>query len=177
MHATSSKAKVCATGRDRRPLIGLSCDLFKKFSRQKPARRAFEPRRTSCSMSSGEISSVHLLPCKIAYDGPAPVSSFFTVQTNDKEGHTAYLRGRELKGTTVDLGETCVGVITVEAALESSENLSASSGNDIEKPSKVWQCDSQFNSINIWQHDISPDTHQVEDALAWFDLAKRIHVD
>jgi len=124
-----------------------------------------------------EESSLHLLPCKIAYDGPAPVSSFFTVQTNNKDGNIAYLRGRELKGTTLSLGEKCVGIVTVEASLDSSENRSASSNTAIEKPSKVWQCDSQFNSINIWQHDIAPDTHQIEDALAWFDIAKRVHED
>ena len=39
-------------------------------------------------------SSIHLLPCNIEYDGPAPIKTFFKINKKDSNTYEAQLRGR-----------------------------------------------------------------------------------
>ena len=59
----------------------------------------------SYTVKGGEqCSTVHLLPCSIAYDGNAPVKDFFKVKKAGDKGNTkhttdrAAFRGRALQG-------------------------------------------------------------------------------
>ena len=39
-------------------------------------------------------SSIHLLPCNIDYNGPAPIKTFFKINKKDNNIYEAQLRGR-----------------------------------------------------------------------------------
>jgi len=39
-------------------------------------------------------SSIHLLPCNIDYNGPAPIKTFFKINKKDNKIYEAQLRGR-----------------------------------------------------------------------------------
>ena len=39
-------------------------------------------------------SSIHLLPCNIEYDGPAPIKTFFKINKKDGNTYETQLRGR-----------------------------------------------------------------------------------
>ena len=50
----------------------------------------------------------HLLPCEIAYTGPAPVSTYFkTREAAEPEQQEAHFRGRRLLGKSLPLPEAC----------------------------------------------------------------------
>ena len=60
----------------------------------------------------------HLLPCEIAYTGPAPVSAYFKTHEAAEPGHLeAHFRGRRLLGKSLPLPE-------VSATLECVQHLS-----------------------------------------------------
>ncbi len=81
---------------------------------------------------SSSDSRVHLLPCKIDFDGPAPVSSYFK-----PSGDTAFFRGRELKGKVVEVPAGMTGASVV-------------------RTNKTVSVSGTFRSISVWQHDKAP---------------------
>lgn len=127
-----------------------------------------------------KTSIVHLLPCRIDYNGPAPVDSYFQVKKIDGDDTilTAQLRGRELKGRNIPLtsNKLCEGVCFGAKFCSSSgghnhdNDLILANATDSEL--KAWMVEGKFESINIWQHDIVPDTQVIDDITDWFEIAK-----
>ena len=69
----------------------------------------------------------YLLDCSIAYDGPAPVSTYFPVRC---EGgvQRATLRGRDLHGRAFKLPESVTGLVRARSA---SRRGMVAAGRDI----------------------------------------------
>ena len=77
-----------------------------------------EIRVAPIDAASGELSQLHLLPCKVAHTGPAPVSSYFEVRKDEDSDHAgagefleARFRGRMLKGKVVSLPTNFRGTV------------------------------------------------------------------
>ena len=120
-----------------------------------------------------ESSELHLLPCNIEYDGPAPVKSYF-VQKSGKNGEKiAYLRGHELVGEVVDVSKDWVGVLAAKASNKSdldSEHNQNKGNNEI-----LLMAEGKFDSFTIWQHDAAPNKAQIEELLEWKEVANSLH--
>ncbi|KAJ1425495.1 ribonuclease H2, subunit C [Ochromonadaceae sp. CCMP2298] len=87
-----------------------------------------EPGPVSSSGGGGGVevgeaqSSLHLLPCDIDYDGPAPVNSFFQMQVSERGARgkargavelVGAFRGRELVGAQMSLPQANASVTDV----------------------------------------------------------------
>ena len=96
-------------------------------------------------------SQVHLLPCKIAYDGAAPVATYF------KPSHdTAHFRGKELKSKIFTLPEGSTGCCVVR----SNKKVSISGS---------------FSAVTAWQHDVAPNNSVLGDYFNAMEVAKALH--
>lgn len=113
-------------------------------------------------------STVHLLPCSIAHNGPAPIKSFFLIKEEKDGTKISHIRGRELKGKTVTLPPQVVGLCVTQRANGDKGVASAHAG-------KVWTAENHFNSLTVWQHDLSPDLQFIEDSMDWFQIAANVH--
>lgn len=95
-------------------------------------------------MSDNNIPKVHLLPCNINYDGPAPISNYFQIEASgDLSNFTSHFRGRKLVGKKVDLEST--GIILAAAITKESMPDSATKIVEIQTP---------IESFIQWGHDI-----------------------
>ncbi|KAK6040447.1 ribonuclease H1/H2 small subunit [Cooperia oncophora] len=61
-----------------------------------------------CTISKGAGSSttnkpIHSIPCKLHYDGPAPVSGYFVTDEGSDGRKTAAFRGHGLEGVNLDV--------------------------------------------------------------------------
>ena len=120
-----------------------------------------------------EPSELHLLPCNIEYDGPAPVKSYF-IQKNAKNGDKiAYLRGHELVGEVVDVSKDWVGTVAVKASNKS--NLDSEHDHTKGRNEVNFMVEGKFDSFTIWQHDAAPNMAQVEELLEWKEVANSLH--
>ena len=119
-------------------------------------------------------SIVHMLPCKIEFDGPAPVNAYFHMNkkprtSNNKSVSTqnnleSHFRGRKLEGVEFELPKNIIGMYT-----HTSQNISHDGTADI-------NIEGTFHSINVWEHDRPPTTHiaQLEECISWFELAEAV---
>jgi hypothetical protein len=118
------------------------------------------------------LSTLHLLPCSIEYDGTAPIDSFFKI-TEDKKGNLkSHFRGRELKGKNLLIDPSSSVLPDADAAnppLKKSKPVIGLCVGD--KGNKNWIVEGSFTSINVWEHDTSPDLSQMEECLGWFSTA------
>ena len=73
------------------------------------------------------MSSHYLLDCSIAYDGPAPVSTYFPVRC-ESGVQRATLRGRDLHGRAFKLPESVTGLVRARSA---SRRGMVAAGRDI----------------------------------------------
>ncbi len=109
-----------------------------------------------------EDSSVHYLPCQIAYDGPCPVDSYFKVQvgtpgtSNTPEMLASSFRGRKLVGQNIPLPSGTTGLIV------HCTN------------SKTLQVDSHFSNVVVWEHDVRPNPTTFEESLEWIEVARKV---
>lgn len=105
-------------------------------------------------------SVIHLLPCNIHHDGPAPVQNYFQTtqvsktQSSDKEHLLANFRGRRIEGLPVQLPETTVGCVV----------HTCQGDNQIE-------VHSIFNSLTVWEHDQPPSEEVLGQSMEYFDMA------
>ena len=120
----------------------------------------------SCSSSSSAIannnqdSTIHLLPCTIDFNGPAPVSSYFRIKS-EQGVLTSHFRGRKLRGIKVPLPEATTGVCVTKVF-----------NSETQKPE--WEITEKFNAITDWQHDTTPSTNHLEEYFDWFELAESV---
>ncbi len=110
-----------------------------------------------------EFSVMHLLPCDIDYNGPAPVTSYFQISEGKRRNDemTAHFRGHELIGKKVKLPEKITGLNVTQDMRNQSKELK-------------WAVVGEFKEINVWQHDVAPDVNQIEECLDWFELASAV---
>jgi hypothetical protein len=101
-------------------------------------------------------SEVHLLPCNIHYDGPAPVESYFHPKQSSSAELTANFRGRRLVGEIVELPSNIEGTIL---EVISKDNVVVHSS---------------FNQIHLWDHDLKPDARLIGESFDWFELADAV---
>jgi hypothetical protein len=112
-----------------------------------------------------KTSIVNLLPCRIDYDGPAPVNSYFRIKRKRKRDDTkdillSHFRGRQLTGLELNLTKDVIGF-----HVNSSDTI----------PNHFY-IESSFKSVRVWEHDKQPDTTELEDVLQWFDVAKSVRI-
>ncbi len=101
---------------------------------------------------SGSLESqVHLIPCKISYDGSAPIATYFKPSNG-----TAHFRGKELKSKVFALPEGSTGCCVVR----SNKKVSVSGS---------------FTSITAWQHDVAPNNSVMADYFNAMDVANALH--
>lgn len=115
---------------------------------------------------SSSQHSVHLLPCKIDYNGVAPVKAYFRPEKDlTTEQYIAHFRGRRLVGQDIILPEN---VIMKHALLEhptdNAGERSLELVHDIKK-------------FTIWQHDTQPDISSVQDCLDWIEICNAVSFD
>lgn len=128
----------------------------------------------SSSATSTSLSSIHLLPCKINYDGLAPVSSFFQVTQDAKtKVLTSHLRGREFRGVVIDLPREISGICATKRTSGAVEGISSSSQESTGCNNHL-DIVGHFESINVWQHDSIPNENILEDYFDWFEVAKAV---
>lgn len=102
-------------------------------------------------------SVVHYLPCKIAYDGPAPIESYFhPTQSRNNKDLIANFRGRKLIGEKVVLPAHAQGSV-VEI---------------IDKDNVIVH--STFKEVHIWEHDLQPDARFLEESFDWLEIADAV---
>ena len=111
-----------------------------------------ETDSSSSSSSSSSEALVHLLPCKIAYDGSAPISAYF--KPSGDTG-TAFFRGRELKGKVVDVP---IGMV----------------GNCVVRTNKKVSVSGNFHTVTVWQHDVVPGSGVMADCFNAMEISKKV---
>ena len=100
-------------------------------------------------------TTVQHLPCNIAFDGPADVSSRFIARGAD--GLEAAFRGRKLKGLDVPLPAGTTGVV-----------LDTSAGE-----ARIRQT---FDEVRVWGHDEAPAAgHVVLESLETIKALSALH--
>ena len=122
----------------------------------------------------GKQSEVHLLPCKVSYDGKANVNSFFTSSilrsTNEEtkaEVLESSLRGRPLNGVNIKLNNK-IGLVINEVKSK-------------DEKSRDLELESTFDNIYSWRLD-DPKITEKSDLLSkgihdWFSASEIIHAD
>lgn len=114
----------------------------------------------SCLVSEKKSSVIHLLPCNIHHDGPAPVQNYFQTQpivkgqSSDKQHSIANFRGRLLEGLTVDLPQSTVGCV-----------IHTNRGDN------SLEVHSTFKSMTIWEHDTTPSDDVMDKSMEYIDIA------
>ena len=124
----------------------------------------------------------YLLDCSIAYDGPAPVSTYFPVRC---EGgvQRATLRGRDLHGRAFKLPESVTGLVRVRRMLAAGTEFLRATGvpltQVLEQPRAAddgaqtgtvapetclaREC---IRDITVWGHDCRPaHDHKLQQAI------------
>jgi hypothetical protein len=137
-----------------------------------------------------KLSPIHLLPCKIDYDGLAKVDSYFMVDQlsirepeADPKVLVAAFRGRRLLGESVPLPPGSGGYVVSENFdyddLENKvgdeedtfENLNAGQGK------RFFQVEGRFDAITHWHQDTMPPRVDglVPRVMNYIKLARVLH--
>jgi hypothetical protein len=104
------------------------------------------------------VTTAHLLPCKIFYDGPANVDKFIT-----DNSERCSLFGRSLEPARRNLPSGYSGYI-----------LRTSSSNS---SNKVLSGEMKVNSVIEWGHDEAPNEYsQVNSVLRYIDVITKMHL-
>ena len=133
------------------------------------------------------LSTVHLLPCSIEYNGTAPVKSFFHISRAGDNTLRSHLRGRELKGRELeinssysrDIAEKSKNDGAAAATITATTATAAGTGGLVglcigDKGNKSWVVEGHFSTINVWEHDSLPDLSHIDDCLSWFSIADSV---
>ncbi|KAH8696096.1 ribonuclease H2 non-catalytic subunit-domain-containing protein [Talaromyces proteolyticus] len=126
-------------------------------------------------------STPNVLPCKIHHDGSVDISQRYwkPVESENDDSHTAYFRGRKLRGRTVQLPEGYQGVVAVP-----SDRVLPATKKDVEgedtvasEPVKVLETQSTFDEFIVWGHETLPaaDDAFVKGVEEWVKFAEVMH--
>jgi len=106
--------------------------------------------------------ALHHLPCKIAHDGPARVSTFFMVSESAPGHLEAGFRGRRLLGTRTPLPAGTQGVRLVPAWTDDDAAMLQVTGH--------------FDHVVQWQHDVHPNADStVSRWLDYVPISRALH--
>ncbi|XP_065384015.1 ribonuclease H2 subunit C isoform X3 [Macaca fascicularis] len=131
--------------------------------------------------------ALHLLPCEVAVDGPAPVGRFFTPAIRQgPEGLEVSFRGRCLRGEEVAVPPGLVGYVMVteekEVSMGKPDPLRDSGTDDQEESPLERDFDrfigatASFSHFTLWGLETIPGPDaKVRGALTWPSLAAAIH--
>lgn len=124
-----------------------------------------------CSASS----TIHFLPCSIDYDGTAPINSFFQTRSDADGNLTSHLRGRKLRGKLVKLNTSLLkDCPDVPNSLPTADDSTVTGLCVGDSGNQNWIVEGHFTSINIWEHDSSPDPSSINEYLSWFMIADQV---
>ncbi|KAM5315954.1 ribonuclease H2 subunit C [Glossophaga mutica] len=159
---------------------------------------AIEKRRVHLrpdTLRSATPATLHLLPCDVPVNRPAPVGSFFTPAIRQgPEGLEVSFRGRSLRGEEVDVPPGLVGYVMVmeqkEEVLLGKLDFPKGADND-ERERKLLECpeaalerdfdrviraSGTFSQFTAWGLETVPGPDaKVRAALTWPTLAAAIH--
>lgn len=134
--------------------IELWCTFYRYSPSEKPVIRLLKQRGIfiHCSyfdqksMSSPEqqvTPKVHLLPCNIAFNGPAPISNYFQIEvSHDGSQYTSHFRGRKLVGKKIDFTESKAAMATAVTHPHMEDSAS-----------KSLEIQHSVDSFVLWGHD------------------------
>lgn len=125
---------------------------------------------STCNQTSG----LHLLPCKIDFDGDAKVSNYFVSSIrqekksdseSDLADKTASFRGRPLAGRAVTVPEGYTGLILKEEKRPF-----------MEEDDRTLTISQKFDEYTYWNLDLATSGNdKVIRAMQWIDLANVLH--
>ncbi|OCL14409.1 ribonuclease H1 small subunit [Glonium stellatum] len=142
------------------------------------------------SDSKSAKCALNLIPCHLNHDGPVNATERYWNPEPDTDGtHTAYFRGRKLKGKNVKIPDGYRGAvlnITDKAAPQpSSQEKNSPNDNeegeeDDEKPVEVKLAEElgSFDEIMVWSHESMPsdtDDPYLKGVQEWMSFAKAMH--
>lgn len=129
--------------------------------------------------------SMHMLPCSIQHNGPAPVSQFFRPSAQAVPGDAeaaeakveeAAFRGRKLLGATVPLSPGFKGFVLETLPDEHDKSGTPRGTGDTAVMHEGWRVQSTFSEIRYWEHGRAPSiTDPLQRCLAWLKLSEQIH--
>jgi hypothetical protein len=111
-------------------------------------------------MNATTDSALHILPCNIHYDGPAPISSYFRTEKQENGQYKSNFRGRELTGK-----EICSKFVV---AAPSPSSLSTSDNT------KTLEAVGSGKSFILWEHDRMPDSSRIQNINDWLEISKTV---
>ncbi|XP_054580997.1 AP-5 complex subunit beta-1 isoform X2 [Eptesicus fuscus] len=141
---------------------------------------------TLCNAAPGTL---HLLPCEVRVNRPAPVGRFFTPAIRQgPDGLEVSFRGRSLRGEEVEVPPGLLGYVMVtEDKSVGKQDFSAGSDNDerelVEPPEalerdfdRFIRASASFSRFTLWGLETIPGPDaKVRAALTWPSLAEAIH--
>ena len=114
------------------------------------------PAKTFSSCAQLPNAKMHVLPCKIEYDGEAPVDEYFVQETVDENIIRTSFRGRELFGSSVPLPSGYVGYIGQKTA----DNI---------------ELTKSFQDFTVWNREVKPSQRDpVHKWMQWPELAAAV---
>jgi ribonuclease H2 subunit C len=145
--------------------------------------------------STEKETTVHVLPCHIAYDGHSKVSQYFQPRTDpvDQTVSTATFRGRKLAGRTVSLPKGYTGSLSFVVAysghvfrptdstvgFDRAKYGDEDDDEDDDEGEKVaWQTGEKFDKLTVWEHHTLPDgkqDHWIRGIEEWIGMAEVVH--
>ncbi|KAF6105964.1 ribonuclease H2 subunit C [Phyllostomus discolor] len=116
------------------------------------------------TLRSATPATLHLLPCDVPVNRPAPVGSFFTPAIRQgPEGLEVSFRGRSLRGEEVEVPPGLAGYVMV---MEEKEEVL----------DRVIRASGSFSHFTVWGLETAPGPDaKVRAALTWPSLAAAIH--
>ncbi|XP_054426839.1 ribonuclease H2 subunit C [Pteronotus mesoamericanus] len=146
------------------------------------------------TLRSAPPATLHLLPCEIPVNRPAPVERFFTPAIRQgPDGLEVSFRGRGLRGEEVEVPPGLVGyVMVMEEKGEVLGKQNSPQGSDSEEPEqelleppeaalerdfdRVIRASGSFSRFTVWGLETVPGPDaKVRAALTWPSLASAIH--
>ncbi|XP_036991253.1 ribonuclease H2 subunit C isoform X2 [Artibeus jamaicensis] len=147
------------------------------------------------TLRSATPATLHLLPCGIPVNRPAPVGNFFTPAIRQgPEGLEVSFRGRSLRGEEVEVPPGLVGYVMEmeekEEVLVGKQDFQQGSDNDEHEPElleppeaalerdfdRVIRASGSFSHFTVWGLETVPGPDaKVRAALTWPSLAAAIH--
>ncbi|XP_012876538.1 PREDICTED: ribonuclease H2 subunit C [Dipodomys ordii] len=132
--------------------------------------------------------TLHLLPCEVLANRPAPVERFFTPAIRQgPDGLQVSFRGRSLRGEEVAVPSGLAGYVMVTEGKgdglrkqDFSESLK-NGGDEEQEPlerdfDRFIEATGSFSRFTLWGLETTPGPDaKVHGALAWPDLAAAIH--
>lgn len=116
-----------------------------------------------------DAANVHLMPCKVHYDGEAKIEEYLQPSTSkgqEGSGHCkASFRGRILQGETIGFPSGYCGYVLKEERKAITED-----------EDRVFKVSEKFSRFTYWNLEDKPTANdKIIKALQWIDVSSAIH--